>query len=133
MAMSNTAKLGLSAGAGVATTMVVDAALMYFTSPKNEEGDDNWYYQYSSLLGGAASVVTGAILWKMVGKEEGVVCMVAGLGTALFVPARAWIDEKAVERRTSGRPAGRPAQLPAAVNQATVGAVRDMAAAGVRR
>jgi len=96
MAMSNTAKLGVSVGLGGLTTVLTDSAIRYFAPMTSETSTDvNWYYKYSSLLGGAASLVTAGVLYKLWGKEEAVVAGLTGVFTALAYPAREFVQQKA--------------------------------------
>jgi hypothetical protein len=95
MAMSTTAKLGVSVGLGGLTTVLTDSAIQYFAPATNAEGKVNWYYQYSSLLGGVASLATAGILYKLWGSEEAVVAGLTGVITALAVPTRQFVVEKA--------------------------------------
>lgn len=129
MAMSTGAKLGLSTGIGFASTILTDSALRYWAA-RNPEGavadangvkPQNWYYQYSSLLGGAVSLAAAGVLWKTLGKEEALVCAIAGIGTALAIPARTWVDDARITAETSARGLGRVHamnQLPQQVRQA---------------
>jgi len=95
MAMSNTAKLGVSVGLGGLTTVLTDSAIQYFAPATDDAGKPTWYYRYSSLLGGGASLVTAGVLYKLWGKEEAVVASLAGVLTALAVPTRQFVVEKA--------------------------------------
>jgi len=95
MAMSTTAKLGVSVGLGGLTTVLTDSAIQYFAPATDAAGKVNWYYQYSSLLGGAASLATAGILYKLWGSEEAVVAGLTGVITALAVPTRQFVVEKA--------------------------------------
>jgi hypothetical protein len=88
--MSSTAKLGVSVGLGGLTTILTDSAIQYF-APESTTTDPLWYKKYSSLLGGAASLATAGILWKLWGSEEGVVAGLAGVLTALAIPTREYI------------------------------------------
>ena len=121
MSMSTGAKLALSGGIGVASTLLTDGALRYWAdrNPANAVADangvkpQNWYYKYSSLLGAGVSVAAAGVLWKTLGKEEALVCLVAGVGTALAIPAREWVDEARITTETATPPArlhGVPAQ-----------------------
>ena len=98
MAMSGTAKLGLSVGIGSLSTVATDGAIRYFGNPVNDDGKENWYYKYSSLLGAVPGLAAGGVLWKTWGKEEGLVCGLAAIGTALAIPAREFVMQKKSER-----------------------------------
>jgi len=79
MSMSTGAKLALSGGIGVASTLLTDGALRYWAdrNPANAVADangvkpQNWYYKYSSLLGAGVSVAAAGVLWKTLGKGGG--------------------------------------------------------------
>jgi uncharacterized membrane protein YkgB len=94
--MSQAAKLGVSVGLGGLTTVLTDSAIQYFAPSVNvETTKPNWYYKYSSLLGGGASLITAGVLYKLWGKEEAVVAGLAGVLTALAVPTRLFVEAKA--------------------------------------
>ena len=101
MAMSQTAKLGVAVGLGGLTTVLTDSAIQYFAPAVDSTGKENWYYTYSSLIGGGASLVTAGVLYKLWGTEEAVVAGLAGVLTALAVPTRQFVVEKA-STRTQG-------------------------------
>jgi len=113
MTMSAISKLGVSAGVGSAAALLTDAALQYWAerSPKKADGTPevdkdgkpvlNWYYEYSSLVGGAASLAAAGILYKTMGKEEALVCAIAGIGTALAIPTRTYVAEARSESETA--------------------------------
>lgn len=108
--MTPMAKLALGAGAGVLTTLVTDAALRYFASPADEQGEINWYYKHSALLGGAVSIVTAGVIWKaMNDKEAALVCAIAGVGSALVIPAREYVMDAKQESLAAETP---PSSLP---------------------
>lgn len=117
MAMGSTAKLGIATGLGFASTTLTDAALRYWAerTPKpteeTPEPEENWYYKYSSLLGGGVSLATAGVLWKTMGKEEALVCALAGIGTALIIPIREAVDEARVEAETEAPPEERLRRL----------------------
>ena len=128
MAMSGMAKLGISAGLGSGTTLATDAGLRYWAerAPKDADQTDlekqNWYYRRSSLIGGVASLVTAGVLWKVWGAEEGVVAAVAGIGTAIAVPAHEYVDEARVTAETATKGLGRLTQIRQAARTAQAGA-----------
>jgi hypothetical protein len=96
MAMSNTAKLGVSVGLGGLTTILTDSAIKYFAPVMDTTtGNPPWYQKYSSLLGGAASLATAGILYKLWGSEEAVVAGLAGVLTALAYPTREFVEAHA--------------------------------------
>lgn len=105
--MGSTAKLAISTGLGFASTTLTDAAIRYWADRTPEPTEDtpepeqNWYYKYSSLLGGVVSLATAGVLWKTMGKEEAIVCALAGIGTALIIPIHTAVDEKRVEDETA--------------------------------
>ena len=92
MAMSATAKLGVSVGLGGLTTVLTDSAIKYFAPAVDSvTGKPAWYQTYSSLLGGAASLATAGILYKLWGSEEAVVAGLAGVIAALAYPTREYV------------------------------------------
>ena len=91
MAMSATAKLGVSVCLGGLTTILTDSAIQYFAPATDATGKETWYYKYSSLLGGGASLATAGILYKLWGSEEAVVAGLAGVLTALAIPTRQYV------------------------------------------
>lgn len=134
--MTPKAKLALGAGAGVLTTLVTDAALQYFTDPVAADGTENWYNKYSALLGGGASLITSAVLWKVVGTEEALVCAIAGIGSALVIPAREMILEAKATSNSTGAgtkalPAGNAAN-PKAIAAGIRSTLSQMGVQGVR-
>jgi len=129
MAMSGMAKLGISAGLGSGTTLATDAGLRYWAErapkdavPTATDDKQNWYYKRSSLIGGVASLVTAGVLWKVWGAEEGVVAAVAGIGTAIAVPAHEYVDEARVTAETATKGLGRLTQIRQAARTAQAGA-----------
>jgi uncharacterized membrane protein YkgB len=114
MAMSSTAKLGVSVGLGGLTTILTDSAIQYFAPAVDAAGKANWYYTYSSLLGGAASLVTAGVLWELWSKEEGIVAGLTGVLTALAIPTRQYVVTAATKQL-----AGNVRQLVPAVRAAS--------------
>jgi len=106
MALSSTAKLAISGGLGIVSTVVTDAAIRYWADrtpkPTEEEPEpkENWYYTHSSLIGGGVSLATAGVLWKTMGAEEALVCALAGVGCAIIIPVRTAVDEYRVEQET---------------------------------
>ena len=99
MALSTIGKLGVSAALGAGSSLATDAALQYFTNPQTAAvapattATDNWYNKYSSYLGIGAALVISAILYKVWGAEEALVCAISGVAAGVAAPLHGYAAE----------------------------------------